>query len=227
MNFQRVLINIIKKPSILLNTVYCKYKSWILTRKIDQGRGKIIVTNLKSPIIINKGKNAKLIIDGDLRINSHLMGASPIRLLLSENSILHIKGDFAIGNGVCISIHQDGRLLIGGRLNESDSGITADTTLMVFSSIEIGYDFICAWGVFITDSNWHYIEGQNHQGNVKIGNHVWITNNCNILKNSVIGHNCVVASNTKIINQKFESDTLIAGVPAKVVKAAVRWKRDV
>jgi len=227
MNFQRVLINIIKNPSILLNTVYCKYKSWELSRKIDEGKGKIKVTNSKSSIIIKKGKNAKLIIDGNLRINSHLLGSSPVRILLSENSILHIKGDFTIGNGVCISIHSNGKLVIGGKKNESDSGITADTTLMVFSNIEIGYDLICAWGVFITDSNWHYIEGQSHQGNVKIGNHVWIANNSNILKNTQIGDNCIVASNSKLINQKFEADALIAGVPAKVTKTGVVWNRDI
>jgi acetyltransferase-like isoleucine patch superfamily enzyme len=198
-----------------------------LSKKIDEGNGKIKVTNSKSSIIIKKGKNAKLIIEGNLFINSHLSGSSPIRILLSENSMLHIKGDFVIGNGVCISIHKNGRLVIGGRLNESDSGITADSTIMVFSNIEIGFDIICAWGVYITDSNWHSIAGQNHQGNVKIGNHVWIANNSNILKNTQIGDNCIVASNSKVINQRFESDTLIAGVPAKVIKTGVVWKRDI
>jgi len=195
--------------------------------KIDEGFGKIKVENSKSAILLQKGKNAKLILNGDLYFNSHLSGNSPIRILLSDNATLHIKGDFTIGNGVCLSVHNSGQLVIGGKRNESASGITADTTIMVYSSVEIGYDMICAWQVFISDSNWHHIEGQEHHGNLKIGNHVWIANNSNILKNTIIGDNCIVASNSKLINSCFPSESMIAGIPAKVVKSGIKWRRDV
>lgn len=227
MDVKTVFKNVIKNPLVLIHTFYCKYKSWELSRKVDEGVGKITISNTSSSVIIQKGNNAKIILDGNLHLNSHLGGSSPIRILLAENSILHIKGDFVIGNGVCLSVHKDGELVIGGRKNESASGITADSTIMVFSSVKIGYDLICAWGVFISDSNWHYIEGQKHHGDVKIGNHVWISNNSNILKDTLIGDNCIVASNSKLINSKFESDTIIAGIPGKVVKTGVVWKRDI
>lgn len=200
--------------------------SWNLSMKIDGGLGKIRVKNSKSDIIIIKGKNAKLILDGNLTINSHLYGSSPIRILLSDNSTLHIKSDFEIGNGVCLSIYNSGKLIIGGKKNESKSGITADTCIMVYSNIEIGYDFICSWGVFISDSNWHHMDGQVHFGNVIIGNHVWIANSSNILKNTFIEDNCIVASNSKLINNVYKADSIVAGIPAKVVKSGVSWKRD-
>lgn len=227
MDVKQILKNLIKNPSILTGVIYCKLKSWKLAKTIDGGPGKIKVTNANSSIIIEKGKNAKFILDGELKFSSHLLGSSPIRILLSDNSTLHIKGDFVIGNGVCLSIHSGGKLTIGGKQKESASGITADSTIMVFSSIEIGYDLICAWGVFISDSDWHYIEGQYHQGDIKIGNHVWIANNCNILKNTSVGDNCIVASNSKLINSVYGANSLVAGIPAKVVKNDIVWKRDI
>jgi acetyltransferase-like isoleucine patch superfamily enzyme len=226
MDVKTVFDNLLRNPILIFNIIRIKIISWRLSKKIDGGWGKIIYKDHNVKVIIEKGANSKIILDGNLVLNSHLRGRSPIRILLSDEAILHIKGDFTIGNGVCISISKNGKLVIGGRKNESDSGITADSTIMVHSKINIGNDFICAWGVFISDSDWHYIEGQAPQKDVIIGNHVWIANNSNILKGVEIGNNCIVASNSKLINKHFPSNSLIAGIPGNVVKTGITWKRD-
>ena len=122
---------------------------------------------------------------------------------------------------------KNGGLTIGGKKFESASGITGNTLIMVEKKIEIGYDFICAWDVFISDSDWHSIENNHHQKDIKIGDHVWIANNTNILKGTVIGNNCVVSSCSKISNKVYGDNLLIGGIPAIVLKENISWKRDI
>lgn len=218
---------IINLSGLIKNHFLRKFYSWKLAKYVDDGAGKILLHTFSVPIVIKKKKNSKFILDGNLRIVSSLYGVSPIRIILEENSIFHLKGDFTIGNGVCLSLSKGATLSIGGKFAESDSGITADSTIMVYKNITIGRDFVCAWGVFISDSNWHRIEHQYHQEDVVIGDHVWIANNTNILKGSLIGDNCIVASNSKVINSVFLPHCMIAGIPAKVVKTDINWFRDI
>lgn len=53
-------------------------------------------------------------------------------------------------------------------------------------------------------------------GKVKIGNNVFIGDNCTILPNTVIGDNCVVGAGS-VVRGKFPENSVIIGNPAKVV----------
>lgn len=53
-------------------------------------------------------------------------------------------------------------------------------------------------------------------GMVKIGNNVFIGDNCTILPNTVIGDNCVVGAGS-VVRGKFPADSVIIGNPAKIV----------
>lgn len=215
------------KPLQIINILRCRVKSYLLSRKIDVGSGKIIVTNHNIDFKIIKGTDAKLLLHGNLYIEAHLYGTGPVRLILHEGSRLEINGDFTIGQGVRIFLSKKANLYIGGRRNESGSGITADTLIMVRKNMRIGVDFICAWGNYLTDCDWHTIESSNPHADVIIGEHVWIANNCNILKGSIIGNNCIIASNSKLSNTTIQPDSLVAGQPGVVVKNGINWKRDI
>lgn len=201
-------------------------KSIYLTSYKDHGTGKFKVCSNDLPVRIIKAKNSKLIIDGICRLESHLGGNAPIVINLEEGSIFEIRGDFIIGHGVRIHLSKGAKLVLGGRDIESASGITCDSLIMVNNKIAIGKDFICAWNVYITDCDWHQIEGQDHTLPVEIGNHVWIANNCVILKGTTIGQGCIVASQSKLMSKRYPENTLLAGVPAKVVRDYVVWHRD-
>lgn len=211
----------------LLSKIICKIRSLYYTSKIDAGGGKIVIKDPLLKFNIRKHKSAKLNIKGQFVVSPHIGGRSPSLISLKQGSILDIKGDFIIGHGVRISLSENSSLLIGGKDKESGSGITSDTLIMVNKRIEIGKDFLCAWNVFITDSDWHTIKGQNHQVDVIIGDHVWIANNNNILKGSHIGNNCIIASNSKVINKIFPDNVLIAGLPSRIIKEGIEWSRDI
>ena len=214
-------------PYLILSKIICTIRSIYYTQKIDGGNGKIIITKPFISFKIKKHKTSILFIKGHFRIIPHLYGNSPIVISMGMNSIFQVNGDFLVGQGVRFSLESNSSLTIGGKDRESDSGITAECLVMVSKKIEIGKDFLCAWNVFITDSDWHQVGNQNHQADVIIGDHVWVANNNNILKGSNIGNNCIIASNSKIINKVFPDNVLIGGIPPQILKTNTEWKRDI
>jgi hypothetical protein len=214
-------------PYLLFSILICKIRSKYYTYKIDSGGGKIIITKPFINFKINKHKTSELSINGNFRIIPHLSGNSPVVISMGMNSKFIVGGDFMVGQGVMFGLGANSILSIGGKYLESDSGITADTRILVYRKIEIGKDFICAWNVLITDSDWHQISGQEHHADIRIGDHVWIANSNNILKGSTIGNNCIVASNSKIMNKIFPDNVLIGGIPPKILKANISWNRDI
>ncbi|SFI09203.1 acyltransferase [Halpernia frigidisoli] len=224
----RKILFLILNPFLALRIFICKIKSVYYTAiYVDDGGGKISLGDPYLKFKFIKGKNSKFILRGTLNIIPHISGTENVVISLAEESLLDIKGDFVIGNGVRIFLEKSAFLQIGGRRFESGSGITANSIVMVNKKITIGEDFLCAWQVFITDSDWHSIAGQEHQKEVKIGNHVWLANNVNILKGSTIGNNCIVAGQSKIINKSYPDNVLVAGNPAKIVRENVSWNRDI
>lgn len=214
-------------PWLLFTIMICKIKSIYYSFYIDEGDGKIIVQKSNIILKISKNKSSKLILKGNLIISSHIGGNNPVILSLAANSTLEIAGDFVIGNGVKVVLNEGATLYFGGKDTESGSGITADTIIMCYKKITIGKDFLCSWGVFITDSDWHSIGSQAHQADVFIDNHVWIANNSSVLKGSIIGSNSIVASQSKLINKEYPPNSMLAGAPAKVVKTDITWCRDI
>jgi acetyltransferase-like isoleucine patch superfamily enzyme len=53
-------------------------------------------------------------------------------------------------------------------------------------------------------------------GKIKIGNNVFIGDNCTILPNTIIGDNCIVGAGS-VVRGKFPENSVIIGNPAKVV----------
>jgi len=63
----------------------------------------------------------------------------------------------------------------------------------------------------------------NEPEDIIIGNKVWITSRCTILKGSQIPNNCVVGA-CSLVNKKFtEENVIIAGSPAKIIKRNCDW----
>jgi len=205
----------------------CRLRSFCFTLLKDEGHGRIIVKDPFLDIKIIKKRGARITLNGDLIIKSHLMGTSPVRIILKEGSLLIVDGQFIIGNGVKISLERGARLEIGGKNKESASGITSDSLVMVNKRIRIGSDFIGAWNLFISDSDWHSINNRPHQKDVIVGNHVWAANNTNILKGSLVGDGCIIAGFTKLINKTYGSNLLIAGSDGKVIREDISWSRDI
>lgn len=114
-------------------------------------------------------------------------------------SVLHIEGDFTIGN----------------------SYINSHAKILCEDQITIGDNCAIAWHVELSDSDMHSyaIDGEEvpHQAPINIGDGVWIGSNVQVKKGVTIGDGAVVASGS-VVTTDVKSGTLVAGIPAQQVR---------
>lgn len=211
-------------PSFLLRAV----RSVLVSRKVTKSKNKIPIrlSNAFQKVYISIDPSAKFLCNGILLFDSWLGGKETVSITLCENSELIIDGDFVLGSGTRIFVDSGASLYIGGKKNESASGITEKSSIMVRKKIHIGFDCIIAWNVFITDCDWHMIVGKSVQEDVIIGDHVWIAGNTSILKGSKIEKNCIVGAHSLITKKLIPAGSLVAGNPARVIEKNVQWHRS-
>lgn len=96
------------------------------------------------------------------------------------------------------------------------------------TKITIGDNNMYGWNISFNTSDGHHIYENGvekpMEGDITIGNHVWIASHCIIGKNTSIADDCVVAQHS-LVGKRFEqSKCLIGGMPAKVIKENYSWK---
>ena len=99
--------------------------------------------------------------------------------------------------------------------------------------IDIGDDVYTGMNVYVTDQNHGYEDIEKpigvqdpHDDPVVIGSGSWIGSGAVILPGARIGEHCVVAANS-VVRGEFQPNSVIAGVPAKVVRThdGTKWIR--
>ncbi len=96
------------------------------------------------------------------------------------------------------------------------------------SSIKIGDDCMFSWGIDVWCTDVHTItdlEGNplNFGKSIEIGRHVWVGKDVKIGKNTKISDDSIVGW-ASVVTKKFnESNVILAGNPAKVVKKDINW----
>lgn len=98
------------------------------------------------------------------------------------------------------------------------------------SKIEIGPGCMFAHDIELRCGDSHSIidlesgERINYAENICLGKHVWVTAGVTILKGVEIGDNCVVASQA-LVTKSFPANCLIGGMPAKILRENISWRR--
>lgn len=106
------------------------------------------------------------------------------------------------------------------------SYINSSANIHCFHKIQIGDDVVISEGVTMRDTDNHTIVGAEpvDDPSIVIGNHVWIGLNVTILKGVKIGDGAVIAAGA-VVNKDVPARALVGGVPAKIIKNDVEWKR--
>ncbi len=138
------------------------------------------------------------------------------KLVLEDHIHIRGGGSFIVGEKAIMTIGKDTMLNSFNRI-------------WCTNSIQIGRNIRTSWEVQIFDSNFHYLIDEKGytrrcEGNVIIGNNVWIGNRCTINKGSVLPDFCVVASGS-IVNKDFSEygeKVTIGGMPAKYLRSGFR-----
>ena len=98
------------------------------------------------------------------------------------------------------------------------------------SHVSIGDDSQLSWGVDIWCTDAHTItdlEGEpiNFARSIEIGKHVWIGKDVKVGKNVKISDNSIVGWGSIVTKEFNESNVIIAGTPAKIIKRGINWDR--
>lgn len=118
------------------------------------------------------------------------------------------------------------------RFNARNARLCANNNINgVPHKIHIGKHVQVGEGIIIRTSDGHSLynlgeeEPYNSPQDVIIGDNVWFGARCMVLKGSEIQSNSIVGAGA-IVNKKFkDSNIIIAGNPAKIIKRNVRWER--
>lgn len=102
-------------------------------------------------------------------------------------------------------------------------GFSENCHIAVRGNIQIGNDVIVGPGVKIFSENHSFVKDAktrklpSQRIGVKIGYNCWIGANAIILDGVIIGNNCVIAAGS-VLTKSFKSNSIIAGVPAKILR---------
>lgn len=141
------------------------------------------------------GDNNHLIIDKTARF------LGPCKILMEGNSILHI-----------------------GR----NAGIRGVDFLLSNANISIGESCMFSYGIILRNHDSHKVidtisnQIVNLSKDINIEKHVWIGQNCSILKGVTIGQDSIIALGA-VVTKSCGSNCILAGNPAKVVKSNILW----
>jgi acetyltransferase-like isoleucine patch superfamily enzyme len=202
----------ILKDAILLKTFYHNYRRDLFSLPI------IIYPEVHLFI----GSNAKIIHNGGRLQVGRRWGVGRFKqseFVVADDGILEINDDFEIYTGCSVVIDSGAKLSLG------KGGLNLGVRMAVFNSISIGNNCFISENVTIRDSDNHRITGRlkTNSSPIIFGNNVLIGINATILKGVTIGNGAVVAANS-LVNKSVPPNTLVGGVPAKIIKENIKWE---
>lgn len=200
--------------------------------------------------IIDNGRNNKVVLiheDGTEENNPYIEGLTTI--FNSDNCLLKIHAPFTCikticnfhncnnseiafnGNNECFNLtiscsHGENAKCI---INKNSTFRGGEFNIQESNKLYIGKDCVFSTNIMIWVGDGHSIVdayGNVLNGEVKtvsIGNHCWIGEGVKITKNASIGDNSIIAMGGIITKRFDETNVIIAGNPAKILKHKVYW----
>jgi acetyltransferase-like isoleucine patch superfamily enzyme len=144
--------------------------------------------------------------------------------LIGENHTVIIGSGARLRGGHFLVEDRGGRLEIGGNT-------TMFAPMVVCSeggAIRIGRDCLIAYGLDLRNSDGHSVldattrQRVNLPADTIIADHVWLGNNCQVMKGVTVGTHSIVAARA-VVTKNVPAHTLAAGLPAKVIRENVDW----
>ena len=178
---------------------------------------------LKKCTISVKGTNNTLIIEKGARISHAIIRVH------GHGSRIHIGKDVYFRKGKIYTIQgEHAEIQIQAKTTVEGAYLLCDPG----HKIVIGEDCMLSTDIMIRTGDKHPIYDPatdhliNEARDIVIGNHVWIGRDAMILKGVNIRSGCVIGTRSLVTRVAHEENSILAGVPAKVVKTNIRWERE-
>jgi acetyltransferase-like isoleucine patch superfamily enzyme len=177
----------------------------------------------RSRIIINGNRNS-LIVKNNCSFNC-------VKFIIRGNDNNIIIDDGVIFNKTSeLWIEGDGCEIIIGRESTFESVHLAATEFN--TKIIVGSDCMFSTNIELRTGDSHSVIDKiskyrlNLAQNVVIGSHVWVGSYVSILKGSEVASNSILATRAVLTKKIKQSNVMIAGIPAKIIKNNIDWKRE-
>ena len=202
-----------KKIKKLLDLRYIDHKLAVFKYNIYMHRPSMLKICKSSNITVKRKISFNLQWDKYLQQTNKIAGS----LYVGEHATLEADS-FSFYSGCKVNVNKNAKLILKTGYMNSDS------TIDCFEKIEIGNNCCISKNVIIRDSNSHYInrEGYRCTAPIKICDNVWIGLGATILSGVTIGEGSVVAAGA-VVNKDVPPRSMVAGVPARVVKTDIEW----
>lgn len=221
MGIKKIFRNIFDFPKSLYVNLKCLPLRQALKMPIKI-KWNVKIGRLERNCIVIKSKNlSKAMIKLGYK-GAKFVPESKSYLTIKNHGKMEVYGNANIAEGFNIII-DNGILKIADNLY-----INRNLQIQCEKEISFGKDNLVGWNVKIRDTDGHNIFENSIKkekvGNIKFGNHVWITSDVTILKNTEVNDNSIVACESVICGKKFdENNVLIAGTPGKIIKNNIDW----
>tara|TARA_R110002074_G_scaffold46929_1_gene120699 strand:+ start:158 stop:760 length:603 start_codon:yes stop_codon:yes gene_type:complete len=171
--------------------------------------------------ILTYGQNNTLIIDEGVKLYNVKFRFE------GSDSILHIKSNTRIHQNALLWLEYNTSIIIGNNTRIEGLHIAS----LEGKKVIIGNDCLFAHDIEMRTGDSHFIYEKgthdriNNPSDIIIGNHVWVCAYSKIMKGVNIKDDCVIGSSS-LVNKSFEeSNVIIAGTPAKIIKRNIEWSR--
>lgn len=141
--------------------------------------------------------------------------------LVVEDGVVFKSGQIWFEDYDCEMVIGSGTTIEAAELAVAENG----------TKLTIGRDCMFSRGIRISTTDSHSILSVetecriNPARDIEIKDHVWLGYNVTINKGVTVGENSVVAGNS-VVTKPVPSNSIVAGVPARVVKTGIFWSRQ-
>lgn len=176
-------------------------------------------------------KNCKININGR---NNHIVIHDFCRLINCSITVLGNNNNIIIGRRCYLNeanlYMEDNNNCIQIGNHTSIDGKT-ELSCIEGTTITIGEDCMFSRNIHLRTGDAHTIvnlkqERINPSKDIIIGKHVWVGTETMVMKGCVIPDNSIIAAGAIVTDKVFPNNSILGGIPAKVIKKDIDWKRE-
>lgn len=194
-----------------------------VTKVIARARGIVVLRRITPTAFV--GRHARIRCADKIRLQGYAnFGEGSYVDALSREGLVLGHG-FSLGRQASIECTGTLQSMGKGLVTGANVGIGSFSFLGCAGGIMIGADTIMGNYVSMHAENHNYadpnvpvrLQGVNHRG-IVIGRNCWIGAKATILDGVQLGDDCIVAAGAVVREGRYASGSLLAGVPAKLIK---------